>query len=150
MCLTAAVEGGAVPLPKAGPKEAGADRKGSSAKPGTGDGVGGSGGSGSGSGSASGAAGSRSTSGGGSSSSRKRAMSATLERVREAMPSTSNKKDLVQWFLPTEKNRKESLLESAQVAADAAEEARRTCLASWAALRLGIHGAVKVSYIRIG
>lgn len=76
---------------------------------------------------------------------RRRAMSATLEKVREAMPSGSNKKDLVQWFLPSEKHRKESLLESAQQAADAAEEARRACRSSWVALRAGMHKTMQVS-----
>ena len=71
-------------------------------------------------------------------------MSATLDKVREAMPSASNKKDLVQWFLPTEKNRKESLIEAAQAAADAAEEARRSCLASWAVLRSSLFNAIQV------
>lgn len=75
---------------------------------------------------------------------KRRAMSATLDKVREAMPSASGKKDLVQWFLPSEKHRKESLLESAQFAADAAEEARRACLASWTTLRSSIHAAVQV------
>lgn len=75
---------------------------------------------------------------------RRRAMSATLDKVREAMPSGSNKKDLVQWFLPSEKNRKESLIEAAQAAADAAEEARKNCLACWVALRSSIYGAIQV------
>lgn len=76
---------------------------------------------------------------------RKRAMSATLLKVREAMPSSSgNKKDLVQWFLPSEKNRKEALIESAQAAADAAEEARKACLACWETLRSSIYGAIQV------
>ena len=75
---------------------------------------------------------------------RRRAMSATLDKVREAMPSASNKKDLVQWFLPTEKNRKESLIEAAQAAADAAEEARRACLSSWAVLRSSLFNAIQV------
>ena len=74
-------------------------------------------------------------------------MSVTLEKVREAMPSGSNKKDLVQWFLPSEKNRKEALIESAQQGADAAEEARRACRACWIALRAGIHSAAKVSVV---
>ncbi|CAM9281852.1 unnamed protein product [Ectocarpus sp. 6 AP-2014] len=74
---------------------------------------------------------------------RRRAMSATLDKVREAMPSSSNKKDLVQWFLPSEKTRKEALIESAQAAADAAEEARKACLACWVALRSGVHSAVQ-------
>ncbi|CAM9704425.1 unnamed protein product, partial [Ectocarpus sp. 8 AP-2014] len=74
---------------------------------------------------------------------RRRAMSATLDKVREAMPSASNKKDLVQWFLPSEKTRKEALIESAQAAADAAEEARKACLACWVALRSGVHSAVQ-------
>lgn len=76
---------------------------------------------------------------------RRRAMSATLEKVREVMPSGSNKKDLVQWFLPSEKHRKESLLESAQQAADAAEEARRACRSAWIALRAGMHKTMQVS-----
>lgn len=77
---------------------------------------------------------------------RRRAMSATLDKVREAMPSASksSKKDLVQWFLPSEKSRKESLIEAAQAAADAAEEARKNCLACWAALRSSIYGAIQV------
>lgn len=75
---------------------------------------------------------------------RRRAMSATLDKVREAMPSASNKKDLVQWFLPSEENRKESLIEAAQAAADAAEEARKNCLACWVALRSSIYAAVQV------
>lgn len=76
---------------------------------------------------------------------RKRAMSATLLKVREAMPSSAgNKKDLVQWFLPTEKNRKEALIESAQAAADAAEEARKACLACWETLRSSIYSAIQV------
>lgn len=75
---------------------------------------------------------------------RRRAMSATLEKVREAMPSGSNKKDLVQWFLPSEKHRKESLIESAQQAADAAEEARRACRVAWIALRAGLHKTMQV------
>eukprot|EP00752_Nemacystus_decipiens_P007524 g6724.t1 len=77
---------------------------------------------------------------------RRRAMSATLDKVREAMPSAAskaNKKDLVQWFLPSEKNRKESLIEAAQAAADAAEEARKNCLACWGALRSSIYGAIQ-------
>lgn len=74
----------------------------------------------------------------------RRAMSATLVKVREAMPSASNKKDLVQWFLPSEKHRKEALIESAQAAADAAEEARKTCLVRWEALRLSIFSAIQV------
>lgn len=78
-------------------------------------------------------------------------MSATLLKVREAMPSSSgNKKDLVQWFLPSEKNRKESLIESAQAAADSAEEARKTCLACWEALRSSIYSAVQVGEGRRG
>lgn len=71
-------------------------------------------------------------------------MSATLDKVREAMPSKSNKKDLVQWFLPSETNRKEALIEAAQAAADAAEEARKTCLACWVALRSSIYGGIQV------
>lgn len=78
---------------------------------------------------------------------RRRAMSATLDKVREAMPSASNKKDLVQWFLPSEQHRKEALIESAQVAADAAEEARRVCRVSWDALRSCIHSAVQVIWL---
>ena len=84
---------------------------------------------------------------------RRRAMSATLDKVREAMPSAAskaNKKDLVQWFLPSEKNRKESLIEAAQAAADAAEEARKNCLACWAALRSSIYGAIQVTEMRVG
>lgn len=76
---------------------------------------------------------------------RRRAMSATLDKVREAMPSANhNKKDLVQWFLPSDKHRKEGLIEAAHVAAEAAEEARRACLANWKALRSALHVAIQV------
>lgn len=79
--------------------------------------------------------------------SRRRAMSATLDKVREAMPSSNhNKKDLVQWLLPSDKHRKDGLIEAAHVAAEAAEEARRACHANWQALRVAIHGAVQVSW----
>lgn len=78
-------------------------------------------------------------------SSRRRAMSATLDKVREAMPSSNhNKKDLVQWFLPSDKHRKEGLIEAAHVAAEAAEETRKACRINWDALRKAIHGAVQV------
>ncbi|CAM9741499.1 unnamed protein product, partial [Discosporangium mesarthrocarpum] len=76
-------------------------------------------------------------SGGSGSGSRRRVMSATLDKMREVMPGSN--KDIVQWLLPTEQQRKESLVEAAQSAADAAEEARRSCRACWEHLRANIH-----------